>query len=536
MRRFYHSLADVLGAPIVQAAKAAVRPMSRQDRVLKSTRLEDMLYHELRAGDTGLEELEEACMERLPTFPALSRDVFQSVYSLNVRWNVEETLSPMAAQCNKFILEELMSSAEYPVLRSSCEGRQLPAYEAAKTFLSQIADDLDRLLERSGGTGKTMDTLEHLERKREREVDRLRQALDQLEQAGPEPGPELARQVISAANAAQSLERQVQAVRQMVRDSLRQERDTLAAAISQAGQAAAQAAEEVNAALYTWGTGPEDCSPKQRAADLELVARVRQNPTLMEIARYLGRWKELIAAKRRNGYAYGRGEKYTLELGGDLSRALASEFALLATPATAPLFLRKLQRRALKQYRRREPMWKGCGDIICMLDESASAEDQAPWCKAVALALLDIAMGGRRRFAMIHFSGRNNYKTDLFLPGQYDREDVLRAAEIFLGGGTDFATPLREALRLMDEEGFERADMVFVTDGQCALPGDFLETFQRRQKELGFQVTGILLDQEEGCFDFSLAPFCAEIYRTSQLAQEDIVRRLLNRRINSDVL
>ena len=57
------------------------------------------------------------------------------------------------------------------------------------------------------------------------------------------------------------------------------------------------------------------------------------------VARHLGRLKELINGKRKSGYAYGRGEKYTVELGGDINRALGSEFAMLATPETLPLFL-----------------------------------------------------------------------------------------------------------------------------------------------------------------------------------------------------
>ena len=149
----------------------------------------------------------------------------------------------------------------------------------------------------------------------------------------------------------------------------------------------------------------------------------------METARYLGRLKELIQGKRKSGYAYGRGEKYSVELGGDINRALGSEFAMLAAPETLPLFLRKLQRKGLKQYQRREPICKGSGDIICMLDESRSAEVAAPWCKAVALALLDIAIQGKRRFAMIHFSSAGRFQTDLFLPGEFDRENVLKAAE-----------------------------------------------------------------------------------------------------------
>lgn len=277
--------------------------------------------------------------------------------------------------------------------------------------------------------------------------------------------------------------------------------------------------------------GPDSNDPERRAADLELAARVGKSPTLMEVARYLGRLKELMDGKRKNGYAYGRGEKYSLELGGDINRAIASEFAMLAAPETLPLFLRKLQRKALKQYQRREPICKGSGDIICMLDESSSAESQAPWCKAVALALLDIAMRDQRRFAVIHFAGVGDVQTDLFLPGQYDREDVLRCAETFLNGNTDYETPLREALRLMEQEGFENADMVFVTDGECVLPDSFLEKLKAEQSARGFQITGILLDQEDAGFEFSLREFCTNVYRTSQLSRDQIAEQLVVSRV-----
>ena len=236
--------------------------------------------------------------------------------------------------------------------------------------------------------------------------------------------------------------------------------------------------------------------------------------------------------RRRNLWrGYGRGEKYSLELGGDINRAIASEFAMLAAPETLPLFLRKLQRKALKQYQRREPICKGSGDIICMLDESSSAESQAPWCKAVALALLDIAMRDQRRFAVIHFAGVGDVQTDLFLPGQYDREDVLRCAETFLNGNTDYETPLREALRLMEQEGFENADMVFVTDGECVLPDSFLEKLKAEQSARGFQITGILLDQEDAGFEFSLREFCTNVYRTSQLSRDQIAEQLVVSRV-----
>ena len=519
MRKYFRSLADVLVSPIAAAANALWREKAaRQDRVLQSTKLEDMIYQGLHKDDDELIALEQSCTEKLSTFSALSRDIYQSFYSLRVRKREEESLSAPSRRFNVPILKELMEGDSYPTIKAACEGRQIPAYEAAGEFISQVADNLDSLMEQAGGQKNALETPEHLEEKRDQS----------MEQSGATPALET--QLIKAANTAQSQSNQVEAVGRIVQENLQKHSGELTLLVKQASEAAAQTAIDVQLTLMSWGTGPDNSDPKSIAADTELVHRVQQNDTLMKVARYLGRLKELMEGKRKNGYAYGRGEKYTLELGADLSRALASEFVLLALPETTPLFLRKLQKKGLKQYQRREAIRKGSGDIICMLDESDSAEEAAPWCKAVALALLDIAMRDQRRFAMIHFSGKGHFKTDLFIPRQYDQEDVLRAAELFLNGGTDYTTPLQEALRLMEEDGFENADMVFITDGACELPQNFRERLSQEQAKRGFHITGVLLDQDGGAFEFSLAAFCDEIIRTSELTREQVAEHLVSSR------
>lgn len=530
MRKYFRSLADVLASPIVAAANALRRDKAaRQDRVLQSTKLEDMIYQGLHKDDDELIALEQSCTEKLSTFSALSRDIYQSFYSLRVRKREEESLSAPSRRFNVPILKELMDGDSYPTIKAACEGRQIPAYEAAGEFISQVADNLDSLMEQAGGQKNALETLEHLEEKRDQSMERLQKLIEQMEQSGATPALET--QLIKAANTAQSQSNQVEAVGRIVQENLQKHGGELTLLVKQASEAAAQTAIDVQLTLMSWGTGPDNSDPKSIAADTELVHRVQQNDTLMKVARYLGRLKELMEGKRKNGYAYGRGEKYTLEHGADLSRALASEFVLLALPETTPLFLRKLQKKGLKQYQRREAIRKGSGDIICMLDESDSAEEAAPWCKAVALALLDIAMRDQRRFAMIHFSGKGHFKTDLFIPRQYDQEDVLRAAELFLSGGTNYETPLQEALRLMEESGFENADMVFITDGACELPSKFRERLSQEQAKRGFHITGVLLDQDSGAFEFSLAAFCDEIIRTSELTREQIAERLVSSRI-----
>lgn len=486
MRTYFRSLSDVLGSPLAQTAQTFSPRHAGGHRVLKSTKLEDAAYRDLRRVDNELDALEKACGEKLSTFPALSRDIYQSFYSLNVRRQPEDAISEQARRFNAPILNEVMGGEDYPAIKAACEGRQLPAYEAASEFISQVAGNLDELLEKASGKKGALNTLERLEQKRDRSMEELQKLMKQIAQAGPGQLPELEKQAVKAANQAQSQVNQTEAVGRMVRDQMLQNKEAVSGCIAQAVRAAAQKAESVSSALLAWGYGPDSNDPERRAADLELAARIGKSPTLMEVARYLGRLKELMDGKRKNGYAYGRGEKYSLELG---------------------------------------------GDIICMLDESSSAESQAPWCKAVALALLDIAMRDQRRFAVIHFAGVGDVQTDLFLPGQYDREDVLRCAETFLNGNTDYETPLREALRLMEQEGFENADMVFVTDGECVLPDSFLEKLKAEQSVRGFQITGILLDQEDAGFEFSLREFCTNVYRTSQLSRDQIAEQLVVSRV-----
>lgn len=525
---YFKTWNDVINSPLAGLAQTP-RSHKKRARLLRSTRLEDMIYQDLRRGDEAFDALERQCSEKLSTFPDLCRDLFQSFYSLNVRRNPEESLSAAAVQYNKPILEAVMESADYAAIKAACEGRQLPAYAAAKEFAAQTAGRLEELMEQLGGKNVPQGVLKSLEQKRDASLDAL-QALLKRTKTQP-PDARLEARIVTAANRAQSQVEQSAAVARITRDSAVKNKEAIALLIGAGAKAAAEKAGDISALLSAWGSGSEPANPQELAADMALIERLRQDSVLLETARYLGRLKELIRGRRKNSYIYGRGETYSLELGGDLSRALGSEFALLAVPETVPLFLRKLQRKSLKQYQRREPVCKGGGDIICMLDESDSARAAAPWCKGVALALLDIAAAGKRRFAMIHFARTGVFQTDLFVPGAYGREDMLRAAGTFLGGGTDYVTPLREALRLMEHEGFEKADMVFVTDGACKMPEAFLRELKQKQARKKFQITGVLLDQDAAGFSFSLEPFCTHILRTSQLTQDQIAEKLLDQRL-----
>ena len=165
---------------------------------------------------------------------------------------------------------------------------------------------------------------------------------------------------------------------------------------------------------------------------------------------------------------------------------------------------------------------------LSILDESGSTRgDPAAWGKAVALALLDIATGNDRKFALIHFAAYDSCRVDLFLPGQYTMEDKMNAAESFLGGGTNFERPMQEAINLMEQEGFESADIVFITDGECALSDEYLKQLQQEQATRKFKIIGVLLNIDSPVSSFSLEPFCRQVHHLTDLVDETIIKEIM---------
>ena len=80
--------------------------------------------------------------------------------------------------------------------------------------------------------------------------------------------------------------------------------------------------------------------------------------------------------------------------------------------------------------------------------------------------------------------------------------------------------------------GFNNADIVFITDGECILPPEHLSRLQEDQAEHRFTITGVLLDQGNAGMDFSLKAFCQTIYRTSELTGDAIVHEIVDVRGN----
>lgn len=498
MKYRFSSLDQILHSPLFDFS-APYQKAERTDHCTRPTRLESMVFH-------------DACKANgLDVSAPLLADLFHLLYAQAYRWGSQNDLSPKARLVWTHLLDGIQQNGQFAALHHLCQGNDSAAMQAAHVVhqaLSAAVHEIDRT------AGRLLLVLEKLERRHDKAEETLHRMIQEA-QSDPARTPEAIRAAAETASTAE----QIQAVSGMIQNELRKQQAETADVVCHALQQGTDAALLMRSVQQCWSASSTENSVHNAAHDRELLERVRNNTMLLGITRQLGRMKEMLSDLRKNDYAHGRGEKYSITRGRDLKNLLSGELAMLASPATTPLFLRKYNAKGLLQYAKRERIHKGHGDIIVCLDESASTEgENAEWGKALALAMQDICAHEGRKLALIHFSGADQLRTDLFLPGQYTADDLLSAAEHFFDAGTDFETPIREALRLINEEAFENADILFITDGECSISDELSEQLlQDAIQDARCAVVGLLLDADNPGMEFSLEKFCEKVVRISEM-------------------
>ena len=81
-----------------------------------------------------------------------------------------------------------------------------------------------------------------------------------------------------------------------------------------------------------------------------------------------------------------------------------------------------------------------------------------------------------------------------------------------------FEKPLKKAREYI-EKGI-KADIVFITDGECAVSSEFLIDFNDARKKIPFNVFSVLLNIGGRTSSASLEKFSDELFKISELAVE----------------
>lgn len=249
---------------------------------------------------------------------------------------------------------------------------------------------------------------------------------------------------------------------------------------------------------------------------LEIASIVKKNKKLKEISRLAGKYTRIASKKRA---LMGRSDEIgNIEHGNDVSKILASEFLMLKHPVLRKIFLKNFAENGLLQYKNESRTSMGKGPIIIALDSSGSMSGLEAESKGIALALLQIARSESRDFALAQFSSEGQLDTYVATKGKANFAELCKHLSFFFGGGTDFVTPLKYSMDLIETSRFKNADLIFLSDGFANVPDAFLKKFAAVKEEKKFHCYGVAIGGEGS--SAGLAPFCDSVFTIEDLADE----------------
>lgn len=313
---------------------------------------------------------------------------------------------------------------------------------------------------------------------------------------------ELAEKLMAARDAADNAQEEFD-------QSMNERESSIRQMLHQALDKAAGEVETVYSTAMAWGTDP-GAIRRMNAEDRLALARRLNNDKFKRVADLFGPMKNLMMTEQSRKTTAVPEEIYDLETGNNLSRILPSELLLLADVDTSWEFLRRYEEHGLLQYAMEGQEHLARGGIIMCEDGSGSMHgEREMWAKAVMLCLLHLARQQKRSFRLIHFGGPGAYKLIEFVkPEDFTLDRILDAAEIFYGGGTDFFTPMRKSLDLLEADfgqtGDTRADVVFVTDDECHVDPTFMDEYLTSMKNMKSTTWGISVsggERRKGALD-----------------------------------
>jgi uncharacterized protein with von Willebrand factor type A (vWA) domain len=218
----------------------------------------------------------------------------------------------------------------------------------------------------------------------------------------------------------------------------------------------------------------------------------------------------------------------------ELSRILPSELALLGYPKLKMLWHARRAERLLMTYRysgllpdvkeieiEDETEWEsppqennsseGNGPIIICLDTSGSMHGEPEQiAKALVLEALRIAWNEQRECYVYTFGGPEEilqHELDLTQGGLGKLLDFLQFS---FHGGTDVAKPLIKAIEKQSSEGWERADILLISDGRFPAHNELFTKIKKMKSNQGLRLHGLLLGSWKGS---TIEQLCEPLHR-----------------------
>lgn len=460
--------------------------------------------------------------EKLVTFPDLMPDVYGSLFKVHPEL-VEEVATEYSL--NKSLLTEAMTTREFTELRSKTRldefNSALATDVISNSIVEQIPEDVaDKINQMVQEQYCLVDA--------QNAIETLKAILAQQKNPNPKFEKALKQEQAIADTAGKKLE----GLSKQVPKKVAKGRSKLRRIARNALRQASKEIEESEAMCASWGTEPGSFSKLNLGDKVKIAKRIEESKLLKEVAKLAGRFKRIAFRKQSTKISKGVSELKTIELGADIERIVPSELMFLGHPELKLDLFRRLMERNVIQYKLDSREKLGRGPMIVCIDTSGSMHGTNEyWSKAVGLALSSIAFKEKRSIVYIFFgSGRieekNVHEIDCNLPELAKIELAMEALTSFTSGGTNFENPLTRACKFIEQSKYNRADIVFISDGLCDVSDIFAKQFAKLKKEREFSCFGVAIDTRIGSEEKDVfMKFCDKLWHLDDLGRDE---KLLN--------
>ncbi len=436
-------------------------------------------YEEILRQSKELQSLSVQGTQNLHTFAEMAEDVFFALYKVKPKLTPTNELAPEYL-LNHDLMSKLMESQSYQELREYTQLDELGAGLGSKALLENLLKQLEQDGDSKEASNKINDAV-----KKEVSI----------------PSDEVHQRVSSL----QSKLRQV---------------------VEFATDKAVAEVEDVERVITSWGLNQGEFTRLPYEKKLELLHVLRSQQKFKDMTKLVGRMRRLASVSRKAKLEQ-RVELHSITQGADINHVLPQELLALRKLLLKLDFYRRMMEKQLFQYDLNQQEYVGQGPILALIDTSSSmGGNREHWSKAVALGLAEIAEKERRCFSYALFaSSRAALITDEFQIGQHSPDKVIKLANEFIGGGTNFEQPLQWAMDKLRESTFRKADIVMITDGECAVGSEFLKELQKVKEQRRCRIYSILI----GSNPKELSRWSDAVWSITDLLDETTVQELFQK-------
>ena len=226
---------------------------------------------------------------------------------------------------------------------------------------------------------------------------------------------------------------------------------------------------------------------------LEKYAEIlKDKKEIQELAELLGKYRKAEAELEEEEFENieviskykiehsGKSELIGITESDDLNNLLPTELALFSDIETESIFYKRFAEKKLQTFqyinkandfeqksvtdKRQKEIEKDKGPFIIAVDTSGSMHGEPEFlAKVIAFAITRIAIAKKRKAFLISFS--TTTQTFELTDFQNSLEKLINFLQMSFQGGTDASEAVIEALKQMETENYEKADLLIISDG-----------------------------------------------------------------------